>query len=161
MTTLIGALPTATLASADITAGKGHKLGSRYTDHNSNEFVFVKASAAIAQYDAVTYDETYQTVVAPVSTSNDAGGDKVGVAPVAFASGEYGWLQIYGAGTVNALASCAANVRLNSTATAGSLDDDGTAGSFAIDGIVLTAARGGSAPTACVLNYPITRVPVL
>lgn len=161
MTTLIGAQPTATIVSADITAGKGHKLGSRYRDHNGSEFVFVKASAAITQYDAVTYDETFQTVVAPVSTSNDAGGDKVGVAGVAFASGEYGWLQIYGPAVVNALASCAANVRLNTTATAGNLDDDGTAGSFAVDGIVLTAARGGSAPTACMLNYPTTRVPVL
>ena len=67
----------------------------------------MKATSAIAQYDAVTYDETYSTTVAPISESNDAIGDKVGVAQYAISSGEYGWLQIYGACTMNVLASCA------------------------------------------------------
>ena len=53
------------------------------------------------------------------------------------------------------LASAAANVRLNSTATGGSPDDDGTSTTKTLDGIYLTTARGGSNGSAPgVLNYP-------
>lgn len=47
------------------------------------------------------------------------------------------------------------NTRLNTTATAGQLDDDATSGAFPIIGAYLTAARAASAGTApAVLNYP-------
>lgn len=135
------------------------KVGQRFQDDDGKQWVYVKASAAIAQYDVVTFDETQNTTVAPLSTSNDARGDRVGVAPVAIASGSYGWLQIYGACTMNVLASCAANVRLNTTGTAGSLDDDGTATTMAVDGIYLTAARAASNGSAAgILNYPAVGV---
>lgn len=130
-------------------------VGDLVTDQSGNQFVYVKASSAIAQYDVVTYDETFITTVAPLSTSNDARGDKVGVAPVAIASGSYGWVQISGPAIANVLASCAANVRLNTTGTAGSLDDDGTTSSMQVQGIYLTAARTASnGSAAAILNYP-------
>lgn len=150
-----GINPSLTFSAAQILEGRGHSLGARGTDKDGKEYVFVTASAAIAQYDVVTFDETYNTTVAPLSTSNDARGDLVGVAPVAIASGEYGWLQTKGPCTMNVLASCAANVRLNTTATGGSLDDDGTASSMVADGIYLTTARGSTAGSAPgILNYP-------
>lgn len=134
-------------------------LGDQYEDNNGNVYVYVKSTSAIAQYDVVTYDETYTGVVAPVSTTNDARGDRVGVAPVAIASGSYGWLQIYGPCTMNVLASCAANVRINTTGTAGSLDDDGTTSSQQVEGIYLTTARTASNGSAAgILNYPIIGV---
>lgn len=157
MPTLIGMNTAKTIT--DLTLGKGFGLGDRNTDSSGNDWIFVKASAAIAQYDVVTVDSTYSTTVAPLSTSNDGRGNIVGVAPVAFASGDYGWLQVKGPCTMNVLASCAANVRLNTTATAGSLDDDGTATSMQVQGIYLTAARAasnGSAPG--ILNYPFVDV---
>jgi hypothetical protein len=141
------------------TEGKSFAVGSRFTDRDGKVYVHVRASAAIAQFDVVTFDETFNTTVAPVSTSNDARGDLVGVAPVAIASGAFGWLQIYGPCTMNVLASCAANVRLNTTATGGSLDDDGTAGALEVQGIFLTTARAaspGSAPG--ILNFPVQGV---
>lgn len=158
MSAAFGAKVDSTFTS--LTDGHGYSVvGQRFEDQNGKVWVLVKASAAIAQYDVVTYDETYNTTVAPLSTSNDARGDKVGVAPVAFASGDYGWLQIAGPCTMNVLASCAANVRLNTTATAGSLDDDGTASSLQVEGIYLTTARGSSAGSAAgILNYPIQGV---
>lgn len=153
MTTFIGAKTDDTFTTT--TDGRMFSLGERYVDSNGKEWTFVKASAAIAQYDVVTYDETFSTVVAPLGTANDARGDSVGVAAVAFASGAYGWLQIRGVCTMNVLASCAANVRLNTTGTAGSLDDDGTATSMAVDGIYLTTARAASNGSAAgILNYP-------
>jgi len=122
--------------------------GTIFQSHDNKTYVYVKASAAIVAADVCTYDETFITVVAPISTSNDAKGDRVGVAPVAVASGEYAWLQTQGVVTLNVLASCAANVRLNTTATVGSLDDDATAGSLPVEGLVLTTARGGTNGTA-------------
>lgn len=136
-----------------LTTGKGFGLGDRVTDSAGKEWVFVVAGGALAQYDVVVYDEAYSGLA--LSTANDARGDLVGVAPVAIASGSYGWLQVSGPCLLNVLASCAANVRINTTATGGSLDDDGTVGSMAVDGIYLTAARAASNGSAAgILNYP-------
>ena len=134
------------------TFAPGQRSGVSY---DGKEFIYVKASSAIAQYDVCTIDPaTCITTVAPLGTSNDARGNWVGVAPVAIASGDYGWLQIYGPCTMNVKASCAANVRINTTATAGSPDDDGTAGAMAIDGLYLTTARGGTDGSAAgVITY--------
>lgn len=141
------------------TDGRMWGVGDRITDKDGKVFVFVKATAAIAQYDVCTFDETYTGVVAPLSTSNDARGDMVGVAPVAIASGSYGWLQIYGPCTMNVKASCAANARLNTTATAGAPDDDGGTGAIQIENAYLTTARGGTDGSAAgILNYPIQGV---
>lgn len=159
MTAFVGAKVNGSWTADELTAsGVGFAVGDRFASHDGKEYVFVKASAAIAQYDAVTYDETYNTTVAPLSTSNDAAGDRIGVAPVAIASGSFGWLQIYGVGQVNAIASTAANAQLGSSATAGMVDDVISAGFATIDGLYLTATRGGTnGPAACVMNYPIIR----
>lgn len=142
--------------TASVSTTATHGLGDMFTDHDGKVWVYVQASATIAQYDVVTYDETYYTTVAPVSTSNDARDDKLGVAPVAFANDEYGWLQIYGPCTMNVLASCNANAELTTTATGGALDDATTASLIVADGIVLTAANSASvaAAKAGILNFP-------
>lgn len=158
MTAFVGAKLDDTLTSSTLTqSGKGFGLGDRYVSNDGTEWVYVKASAAVAQYDVITMTVTYDA--APLGTGNDARGNLVGVASVAFASGDYGWVQVSGPTTMNVLASAAANVRLNTTATAGSLDDDGTAGSMQVQGIYLTTARGasnGSAPG--ILNDPFVDV---
>jgi hypothetical protein len=145
MTAFFGATPNVTYTLAELTAGgKGFALGDRYVDQSGNGWIFVVASGAITGPGFVcTIDETYTAVM--VTSTNAARGDLIGVASVAFASGEYGWLQTSGVfANVQVLASCAANARLNTTATAGALDDDGTAGSEVIDHLVLTTARAAS-----------------
>lgn len=139
---------------ANTTDGRGFALGDRITDHDGKEYVYVQASGAITGAGYVcTIDETYQAAM--LSTSNDAGGDLVGVPVTAFADNDYGWLQVKGPCVVRVAASCAANVGINTTATAGQLDDDGTAGSFDINGLFLTTANGGAAATAAAIaNYP-------
>lgn len=159
MTAFVGAKTDDTYtASSEIQSGKGFGLGDRYVDNAGLEWVYVSASSAIAQYDVVTMTSAY--AAAPLGTANDARGSLVGVAPVAFASSERGWVQVKGpVGNANVLASAAANVRLNTTATAGSLDDDGTAGSMQVQGIYLTSARAASAgPAPAILNYPYVDV---
>lgn len=154
MPTLIGANYASTITSSSLgPSGKAFGLGDRSTDQDGKDWVFVQASGAIAQYDVVYLTSAY--VAATLSTSNDARGNIVAVAPIAFADTEYGWVQVKGPTTMNVKASCAANVRINTTATAGSLDDDGTAGSMQVQGIYLTTARAasdGSAPG--ILNFP-------
>jgi hypothetical protein len=150
MSSLIGANPAATTTTAEF------GLGDRHTDHDGKVWTYVQASAAIAQYDVVVFDETYTTLAAPVSTSNDARGDKLGVAAVAFADNEYGWLQIYGPTTLKVLGSCNPHVELTTTATGGSLDDATTSSLVVADGIVTTAASvSAAAAQAGILNFPV------
>lgn len=151
---IIGALPTATIAASALTQGGGFGLGDRRAS-NGKEWVYVQADGAITGDGYVCQiDENYQAVM--VSTSVDAIGDLIGVANVAFADNDYGWLQVRGPCVARVAASCGANVLLNSTATAGQIDDDGGSTGMAIQGLVLTTANGGSAGTAAaMLNYPV------
>lgn len=159
MTAFVGAKRDDTMTASQITqGGKGFGLGDRYVANDGTEWLYVQASAAVAQYDVVTITIAY--AAASLGTANDARGNLVGVAPVAFASADFGWVQVKGpVANMNVLASAAANVRLNTTATAGSLDDDGTAGSMQVQGAYLTTARGGSnGPAPAILNYPYVDV---
>jgi hypothetical protein len=152
MSNIIGARITA--PSASLTDGTSFGLGDRFTTQDGREYVYVQANGAVtgAGY-VVVVDEDYQAAL--LSTSNDARGDLVAIAPAAFADNDYGWVQVKGPCVIRVAASCAANARVNTTATAGQVDDDGTTGAFEILGAVLTTANGGSAGTAAgILNYP-------
>ena len=116
-----------------------------YGATETKEYIFVEASGAIDQYDVVVISESGSA--AALTRSNDAYGDRCGVAPVAIADDDFGWVQVMGACTVNAKASCAANVKLYSSATAGHIDD-ATASSESIEPIALTSARASSDGTA-------------
>lgn len=155
MTAFVGAKTDDTMTSTVLTqSGKGFGLGDRLVTHDGKEWVFVQADGAITGEGYVCYiDASYQAIM--LSTSNDARGNFVGIPAVAFADNEYGWLQTKGPCNVRVAASAAANVRLNTTATAGQLDDDGTAGAMQVQGVYLTTANGGSAGTAAgILNDP-------
>lgn len=158
----IGADPTQTLAAASYgLSGREFSKGDRFTDKDGKIWLYCVAGGAItgAGY-VVTIDEAYSAL--QLSTSNDARGDLIGVSPVSVTSGDYFWAQIYGVcDNIQVLASCAANVRLNTTATAGALDDDGTAGSIQAEGIYLTTARAASQGNAPgVLNFAIQGVTI-
>lgn len=150
----LGSLGSMTAAEL-VAGGKGFSVGDTYVDNSGNGYTFILAGGAITGAGfVVRFGIDYSATM--ISTSNDARGDRVGVALGAIASGEYAWVQTSGVfANVQVLASAAANTRLNTTATAGALDDDGTAGSFPIDGLVLTTARAasqGNAPGLCANN---------
>jgi len=129
-------------------------LGETVAGNGGTEWEYVQADGAITANFVVFIDETGQAKM--LSTSNDARGDKVGVAGVAFADNEYGWICRKGAIDVQVTASAAANTQLNTTSTAGQLNDDATSTTYSIDGLFLTTARGGTDGTApAMLNYPI------
>lgn len=131
-----------------------HELGTRMKGANGAEWVYVQASGAItgAGY-VVVIDEAWQAAMATNTTA--VYGQQIGVAGVAFADDDYGWVQVFGTCDIRVAASCAANAVITSTTTAGQLDDAAGGGTKNIDGAVLTTANGGSAGNAeGVLTYP-------
>ena len=74
---------------------------------------------------------------------------------VVIAASGYGWGLVNGIGSVRVAASAAKGTRLNSTATAGQLDDDATSGAERITGVGLLAANGGAAgAVSAFVSYP-------
>jgi hypothetical protein len=148
---MIGALLSAPIS--DLEEGKGFGLGDRYVNHDGKEFVFVQADGAISANDVVIITEAYQADQADTTNSASAFGDLVGVAPFAFADDDFGWVQVKGPCSVNVATGCAANVKLNTTGTAGRVDDDATTGAEEILGLVTTGAEASNV-AAAMLNYP-------
>lgn len=139
MTVCISQAPTATWTST--TDGKHIAPGTRLDMPDGKSYIAIQASGAIAQYDAVGMSEAYAGAPLTKAMADDAW--KVGVAPVAIAANAYGFVQVRGVCELNVLASCAADVALYTSATAGSLDDTDTS-QTEIVGIVASEADGGS-----------------
>lgn len=136
------------------------QIGFNTTAAGVKGYMYVKDSGSAITGDGyvVDIDGSAFTAVMCTTTTTQPGtgaGKLVGVARAAVAASGFGWVQIFGAGTVRVSASCAAYTLINSTATAGQLDDDATAGAEVIDGIVLDVANGGAAGTAAGwINWP-------
>lgn len=136
------------------TADALFELGTRHYDQNTGkEYVYVLADEAITAAAAVVIPEDHGVEMVDTTSTASAFGDRVGVANTALTSGYYGWVQIYGATTLSVGSSCAANTAINSTATAGRLDDDATTGAEVINGIVTTGAESSNL-AAAILTYP-------
>lgn len=146
------------------TATAAFRLGTvgGYDDPTNGyqEFVYGRADGAVTGAGYLCVEETgFDFAMASTTTTAPGAsgfGTRCGAAQAALADNEYGWFQIYGKGSLRTLASAAKGTQLNSTATAGAVDDDATAGSEAIEGLVLLTATGGAAATNAdaVFSYP-------
>lgn len=132
-------------------------LGDVVSNGKGSVFVYVQASEALTANAAVLITEAAASEMVDNTATASAFGDRVGVIGSAFLINEFGWAQIYGAAVVSVGTSAAANTILNTTATAGRLDDDSTAGAEDIPGIVTTASESSNL-AACILNYPTVGV---
>jgi hypothetical protein len=155
---IIGIDPTASFTATEMEqTRKGFGLGDRGFTADGNEYVFVLAGSGGftgAGYVGII-DEAYGAVMASTTTSATAFGDMVGVAGAAVAASSYCWLCVKGVVGVRGNAAAAANARLNTTGTAGQVDDDGTAGAEVVNNMVFTTVVGGAAAVqAAVINYP-------
>lgn len=154
---IIGADPTNTFTLAEMQqGGKGFSLGDRFTANDGKEYVFVVAGTGGVTGEGYVciIDEAYSAVMADTTTSASARGDLVGVGVVAIAASSYGWLQVKGPCNLRVNVA-SANVQLNTTGTAGQLDDDATGGSEVVERCFLTTARAATAGlSAGILNYP-------
>jgi hypothetical protein len=152
--TVIGAFPGDVLTAAEMEAGRGFGLGDRYVDHLGREFVFVTFGAGGAT--GAGYVCSINADFSAVMATNTLAlfGQHVGIAQAAAVAGEFGWLQIYGNGQVWSDVAVVA-VRMQTTTTAGQIDDASGTGTKQIPGLSLTAARTGSAGLApAILTYP-------
>lgn len=127
---------------------KNAKLLDR-ASHRLGKFVFVQANGAIDQYAAVRIDDDGQaTMLTYAVGGSGAKPSMVGVAQVAAADNAYLWVWVgegggLGSGIrVKVAASCAAEVKLYTTATAGVLDDASASQSI-IAGLSIVVADGG------------------
>lgn len=119
-------------------------LGTKFEGANGGTWIYCSLPA-ITQIGSVCVIDPTTWLATLASTANSPFGQRLGVAPAVASLGNYGWLQTEGViDNVYVLASCAANVRLNTTATAGALDDDGTAGAKVANNLTLTTARAAS-----------------
>lgn len=158
---IIGISPTDVSASSATAQFRLGTVGG-YDDPTNGyqEFIYGRADGAVTGAGYLCVEATgFDFAMASTTTTAPGAsgyGSRVGAAQAALADNEYGWFQIYGKGSVRTLASAAKGTRLNSTATAGAVDDDGTAGSEAIDGLVLGTATGGAAATNAdaIFSYP-------
>lgn len=116
-------------------------------------YVYVQADGAITANDVVLVSEAYQADQLDTTNSASAFGDRVGVSEATFADDEYGWVQVFGPCTANVGSSAAVNTALNSTGTAGRVDDDGTTGAEVVTGLITTGAEASNA-AAAYLNWP-------
>lgn len=124
------------------------------------QFIYGRANGAITGAGYLCVESTGFDFSMASTTNTAPGasgyGSRCGAAQAAMADNEYGWFQVFGKGPVRTLASAAKGTRLNSTGTAGAVDDDGTAGAEVINGLVLNTASGGAAETNpdAMFTYP-------
>lgn len=136
-----------------LSAAMGVTGGSGGTPEGVKAYMYVQADAGGftgAGYAVLINGASYEGDMADTTASapGTGAGKQVGIACAAVAASGYGWVQVYGPCVVRVAASCAAHTIINTTATAGQLDDDATAGAEVVDGLVLTTANGGAAATA-------------
>lgn len=156
---LFGIDPTAVKTSTDVPDFGVGQIAFNIGSGGTKGYIYVQDSGSGITGDGYIclMASDFKAVMASTTTSapGTGAGKMAGVARAAIAANGYGWLQIYGAGTVRTLTLAAAYTLLNTTGTAGALDDDATAGSEVIEGMTLNAATGGAtANTAGFINWP-------
>lgn len=149
--------PTRTSTVAEFKLGT---LASTTASDGTKVYVYGRADGAITGAGYVCGAATlfdFAMASTTTTTPGTAGpGTQIGVAQAALADNEYGWFQVYGKGGVRTAASAAKGTQLNTTGTAGQIDDDATAGAEVINGIVLLTATGGAAAvnSDAFITYP-------
>jgi hypothetical protein len=125
-------------------------LGTSCFDDLGSRWEYVQANGAITQYDYVKIDDDFQAASGTTTLLPNTEPARVGCAQVAFADNEYGWVVRSGKHTGRFAASCAQDVKIYTTATAGVVDDSATT---LINGLKLittiTSATSAPAFAAC------------
>tara|TARA_R110000868_G_scaffold5782_1_gene33966 strand:+ start:35106 stop:35636 length:531 start_codon:yes stop_codon:yes gene_type:complete len=160
LTTSVPAFKPGTIGGFDDTSADGTSvLGYK-------EFIYGTATAAITGLGYACVEGVLNANFSMITTANTAAGQlgghgsRVGIAQAAMATGDFGWFQIVGKGSLRVAASAAIGTRLNTTATAGVLDDDGTAASRAINGVNIKTVNGGAEATSADARFSYPTVGV-
>lgn len=144
-------LVTGTGASFD--QGNQFELGTLRNGPDGDEWIYCHASEILTANNAVLIHETFEVENIDTTSTASAFGHMCGVVETTCADNDFLWVKISGESVLNVATGAAVNTALNSTATAGRLDDDATAGAEVISGIITTAAESGNV-AACLLTRP-------
>lgn len=119
-----------------------------------DEYIFCKGVASTVAGSAVVIDESYATAL--LTTSLGAVPNRIGFAKAAIVASKYGWYQVRGTSVPMSLAaSCAKDVALYTTATAGVLDDESSSQNKVL-GVVNDTAVTSAAVSAGRAIHPHT-----
>jgi hypothetical protein len=159
----------------DVTAGTTtdganakYKLGTKVTATDGQECVYVQAGAAIStttkQPFALAIDENFQAV--KITKALASAGHMIGFAPQQIiADNDFFWAITKGTNfNIKVGVSCAADVNLWTTATAGVLDDTSGGSHVAVLGVKIVVAASTSASAGSTVREAIvtnTLVPLL
>lgn len=122
-----------------------HKVGTQVTALDGSIWVFATAGGTIVTNDTVAIDDDHGDVEAITGgAAADHAHRKIGFCQNAgMTSGKSGWFLLHGSPAIRVGDSCAKNVQLYTTATAGVLDDAvGTGSQFPIRGVFLISTVG-------------------
>lgn len=135
------------------------RLGEECLDSEGGLWTYIQANGAVSINSVVQIPTNFDSALCVTGTSTAP--RMYGIAQIAFADNEYGWVWRGGGGgnnsgiKVNVLASCVNNVKLYTSATSGALDD-ASAGQTLIQGLVITTTNGGStAAVECFSAIPL------
>jgi len=121
-------------------------LGTTQSGTDGSEWVYVQAAEAFDQYMSAAVNQAFSA--SKLTNANAVTNTFFASAQIAFAANDYGWMakRLIG-GTLRVAASCAKNVALYTTATAGVIDDTATSIAFRLDGVQIrtTNSAGGRA----------------
>jgi hypothetical protein len=145
----IGADLTAVSATAEF------GLGDTAVAESGQKYMYVLSSGALAQYAAVCIDENFTGRAATTTLAAQA--NSFGMAQIAFATDQYGWVAVNGHGLqVNCKDAVGPNDALYTSASVGVLTAVASTGSpLLVSGLrsVASATSGGGA-TSVVATYP-------
>lgn len=131
------------------------KLGQVSRGSDGTDWVYIKSTAAITQYDWVAIDEDF-TALAGTKALADVG-HKVGWAQTARTSTtSYGWVATGGSNIKGRVAqSCAPDAALYTTSTAGILDDTSASQTKILGVVAVTSgSTSGAKAVEIVATYP-------
>lgn len=137
-------------------------VGTRSKQADGTEWVYLKASATIRQYDAVVSVDNATTQ--GITSTLGLRGMAIAIAQQAYVANDYGWyllanpLGVTGY-KVRVALSCAIDAKLATTAFAGTLDDTTAGTVMRVNGIVLTdsqPAGSSGSRTFRTSHFPLT-----
>lgn len=133
-------------------------VGTKTDASDGSQYMMIRATSTIAQYDAVTIINTSSATGAsigcvPLTTTNAVLSARIAFAQTAITSGDYGWVALSGHNLrVKTLIGCNPAVPLYTTATAGSLDDGIASAGYVLGVVLMSSATSASAPPCVVGN---------
>ena len=144
---------TATVGADGYRPALNHRAGEVALGDDNSRWLFVKAAAAISQYDFVSIDETYNA--SPITSTLALTFKMIGVAQIALSQYDMGWVAVEGVNLGgNVLSACNSGQWLSTSATAGKLDDTYTT-FVPIQGVSIATTIAATGRGTLIIQGPI------